>query len=31
MRIKNKIKQMLPKVAFEYRNKRHLFNPHMAY
>lgn len=31
MGIINKIKRMLPKVAFEYHNKRHFFNPLMAY
>lgn len=31
MGITNKIKRMLPKVAFEYHNKRHFFNPMMAY
>lgn len=31
MGIINKIKRMLPKVAFEYHNKRHFFNPMMAY
>ena len=31
MEIINKIKRMLPKVAFEYRNTSHFFNPLMAY
>ena len=31
MGIMKKIERMLPKVAFEYRNKRHFFNPLRAY
>ena len=31
MSVINKVKRMLPKVAFEYHNKRNFFNPLSAY